>query len=651
MSEAIVKFSIQRFKSLLLEENSILSGLENQIQNLINILDEIGGLYSIEPMTEKHYKFESRWFRVMRDLVQSIEDYVDEFIILMSNSCTSDQIARVDLGRIALEKLKEDLVLLMNRMSEHKNEKADVKVEEEDLMDSSSQADEGEVPLIPPPINYYHINIPYYLRSCVMYCAIFTENYGVSKGKLVRLLVAEGLIQEQTRVIMEDVAEEYINTLVDFGVLDVDDNKLKVNENIRPFFLKMIEQFFTSCTSSDSNIHPTTRHLSIHSDAKNIPTNLSNLPIHSLFMFGIESLFDAELDCLKAAFHGKKFLRVLDLECVHIQTIPDEVGDLIHLRYLSLNKSNIDELPEIVSNLGNLQTLNVKWSKFEALPSGILNLVQLRHIKMLKHWGVAGVIVPAGIGGLRNLQTLTGLYAGDGIALELGKLTQLRKLGIMDFTENLVNEVCFSIMKMEGLLSLSPEAKSSYHENKLPSIEPFTPPPLLQKLRLEGTLERLPSWFSLIGNLKKLRLGFSRLPEDSALVLKLLPNLNHLTLWHAHDSKQMAKEFCVAGGFSKLEVIVFASFVLEEWTELEEGALPNLKHLHMHTCLKLRMLPEGLPHVTTIRKLTLIPLLDDHAERLKLETGEESYKIQHIPVIDVITTSMVQEAVNADTAE
>ncbi|PIA29273.1 hypothetical protein AQUCO_06100053v1 [Aquilegia coerulea] len=326
-------------------------------------------------------------------------------------------------------------------------------------------------------------------------------------------------------------------------------------------------------------------------------------------------------------------------------------GDLIHLRYLSLNKSNIDELPEIVSNLRNLQTLNVKWSKFQALPSGILNLVQLRHIKMLKHWGVAGVIVPAGIGGLKNLQTLTGLYAGDGIASELGKLTQLRKLGIMDFTENLVNEVCLSIMKMKGLTSLSLQAKSCYPEATLPSIEQFTPPPLLQKLCLEGTLEKLPSWFSLMGNLNKLRLGFFRLPEDPALVLQFLPNLKHLTLWHAHDSKQMGKEFCSAGRFPKLEVLVFASFVLEEWTELEEGALPSLKHLHMHSCLKLRMLPEGLQHVTTLRKLTLIPLLDDHAERLKPDRGEESYKIQHIPEIEVMTTSMVQEEFIARTDE
>ncbi|PIA29328.1 hypothetical protein AQUCO_06100089v1 [Aquilegia coerulea] len=660
MSEAIVKFSIQKLNSLVLQESLVLSGLEDQIQSLITILDVIGGVYSIDFVTEEHYKFESRWFCRLKNIIQNMEDCIDEFIIQMENQSGSDhQTSLIDICRNELEKLKESLVELMNRMSQHKKEK-EVKIEDPDTKESSSQAgeaetDETEAPTSPTPIKYYHISIPYYLRSCLMYCAIVPKEYGIAKGRLVRLLVAEGLILEKPGEIPEDIAEEYIKTLVGFGVLVADGTSttFKVNEGLLEFLLGMMEQedFIASCTSSDTNISPTTRRLSIHSDAKNIPTNLSSLPIQSLFLFGIGSLSDTEFDCLRPVFHGKKFLRVLDLERVHIKTLPDEVGDLIHLRYLNLNQANLNALPESINNLRNLQSLDVRFNNLKALSSGALNLVKLRHLQMLKHIGVAGVHLPAGIGSLKDLQTLTGIYAGGGIALELGQLTQLRKLGIMDLTEDDVNDVCESVMKMEGLISLSLEAKSSYPVKTLPSIEPFTPPPLLQKLHLEGTLSTLPNWFPLLENLNELRLGFTHLPEDPALVLQFLPNLKHLTLWHAHDAKTMGKEFCGVGGFPKLEVLVIASRVLEEWTELEEGAFPSLKYLHIRNCLKLRMLPEGLQHLTKVQELKLLPLHDELEERLKPDGGVEHYKIKNIPSINYITNSMVQQIAGARPAE
>ena len=56
-----------------------------------------------------------------------------------------------------------------------------------------------------------------------MYCCIFPENYGIAKGRLIRLLVAEGLTKENAGQIVEDVAEDNINDLVSQGMLLVDD--------------------------------------------------------------------------------------------------------------------------------------------------------------------------------------------------------------------------------------------------------------------------------------------------------------------------------------------------------------------------------------------------------------------------------------------
>ncbi|KAL5724927.1 hypothetical protein ACHQM5_008129 [Ranunculus cassubicifolius] len=650
MAESLVKFSKQRLQSLIRQESPILSGLDDQLQGLISILDEVIGFYdSIERMTEKYHKFETQWSLKLRVLVYSMEDCIDQFLIQMENPTVSGRNSLIDPCKTELEELKQGLLDIVNSMSVDLKGKA-VNDESQVEKENTSEAGETEASSSPAPApgKCYYIDLPYYLRSCLLYCGIFPENYAIPKERLVRMLVAEGLVQEKPGELAEDIARENIQALVGHRLLHVvDGTTLKVSNQILELMVGMLAQdsFIVPCTSSNTIVPPTTRRISIHSDAQNIPSDSSSLPVQSLFLFGIKSLSEDGVNRLTPFIQGNKLLRVLDLEGVNIETLPDEIGDLIHLRYLSLKKSNVSSLPETVSKLRNLQTLDVRWTRLVALSTAILNLQELRHLLMFKPSSPSGVIVPLGVGSSKNLQSFTGLYAGDGVAAEIGKLTQIRKLGIKDLTEEDVNEVCASIMKMKGLLSLSIDAKFTYPDTILPPIEPFSPPTLLQKLRLEGRLQQLPSWFSLMENLQKLRLGFSRLSEDPALVLQFLPNLKHLTLWHAYNGKIIGKEFCGVGGFPKLEVLVICSHVLEEWTELEQGALPCLKQLNMHNCLSLRMLPEGLQHLNKLRELKLMPLLDEHEEKLKPEGGEENYKIRQIPMVSFMTTSMVREHV------
>ncbi|KAK3228056.1 hypothetical protein Dsin_007918 [Dipteronia sinensis] len=116
---------------------------------------------------------------------------------------------------------------------------------------------------------------------------------------------------------------------------------------------------------------------------------------------------------------------------------------------------------------------------------------------------------------------------------------------------------------MQNLLSLSLEAKYALNWETLVLVVSFSPPPVRRKLRLEGILEKIPNWFSSMESLTNLRLGFSHLSENQALVLQLLHNLKILTLWHAYGAKQLGKEFCRIGGFPKLEDLTIASFDLQ----------------------------------------------------------------------------------------
>ena len=620
-AEALAKFLAQRLDYLLSEETEKFSGLSGQILRLKRKLVEIGCF--LETMDPSRYGNESvrQWTRELRDTIYDGEDLVDEFLIRANFSDESEKALLIICCGSDLESIQVRLTQILDQKP---------------LCDSSagyrksfsSFVDPGEESAL---LLSKYINLPYYLRSCLMYCCVFPVKCGLSKGKLTRIWMAEGIIQEKPAgEILEDVAEGYIEELVSLGMLETDQLgcsriEFQVPNSLRRFLVDemMEENFMIACSDSEPVIPATVRHVSIHNCRRNdaIP-NLKDLPIRSLFVVGVRYWEHQTF-----TFYGLKYLRVLNLEyMMKMVKLPGEIGDLIHLRFLGLKNSRFRELPDnMISNLRSLQTLDARGCSISSLSDGLLNCPQLRHLL------ISQCELPMGIGRLKNLQSVKGVIStgnGGSISRELGSLNQLRKLEVV-LNGGDEYDVYTYIMNMSSLLSLTLSC-SDFREHLLNTWEPFSPPPLLRKLKLEGPLVSLPDWLSSTENLTKLRLGFSRLSENPNTVIQFLPNLKHLTLWQAYNAKRIGKEFCPAGGFGKLEVLVVASDNLVEWTEIEKGALPSLKYLHFHCCSRLMLLPEGLQYVTTLQKLASFPLHGDLARRLNPEGGIDYYKIKHI---------------------
>ncbi|KAF6148805.1 hypothetical protein GIB67_038138, partial [Kingdonia uniflora] len=117
----------------------------------------------------------------------------------------------------------------------------------------------------------------------------------------------------------------------------------------------------------------------------------------------------------------------LDLSRIAIETLPNELGSLIHLRYLDLSYTNLVELPETVCNLRNLQRLRLnRCEKLRRLPEGLKKLVNLRHLELDCTWALE--CLPNGLQGLRDLQTLSKfVMSEEGCQLrELSNLNNLR---------------------------------------------------------------------------------------------------------------------------------------------------------------------------------------------------------------------------------
>ncbi|KAG6764720.1 hypothetical protein POTOM_032203 [Populus tomentosa] len=278
-----------------------------------------------------------------------------------------------------------------------------------------------------------YAKLPDYLRSCLDYSSIVTNRYPVEIGKLVRLLLAEGLIQDKPGDIMEDVAANVVKELIDLGMLqEVDDGtKVKVPASyLQSSIVKLEKQDFVSKTANSPV------RLAIRDDGRDIFPHREGRLVRSLFIITAERRHASfgSTGCLSRAYMrnvcGMRFLLVLDLDG-KIAYLPEEVGDLIHLRYLGLANSDLDELPRTLGNLQKLQTLDIRMcGNLSKLPIEVLHIQQLRHLLMSKSIDDCEIRVPEGIGKMVNLHTLSGIYGGDGIARELSALTQIKDLGV-----------------------------------------------------------------------------------------------------------------------------------------------------------------------------------------------------------------------------
>ncbi|KAF5190511.1 disease resistance protein RPM1-like [Thalictrum thalictroides] len=127
-------------------------------------------------------------------------------------------------------------------------------------------------------------------------------------------------------------------------------------------------------------------------------------------------------------FSSFRLLRVLDLQDAGLEEFPSQIVSLLYLRYLSLRRdARITSLPNLVGDLVHLETLDLEYTKLRELPVGILKLRRVCHLLIEKFYThYSGVKLPMGIDNFINLEKLAVVDADmeeSGLLVEeLGKL-------------------------------------------------------------------------------------------------------------------------------------------------------------------------------------------------------------------------------------
>ncbi|KAJ6327080.1 hypothetical protein OIU78_014042 [Salix suchowensis] len=385
----------------------------------------------------------------------------------------------------------------------------------------------------------------------------------------------------------------------------------RVHDLLREIMItKAKDQDFVAIAKEDGMMWPEkVRRVSIHKAMPSIPRRHVASRLRSVLIFwGAHSDSPAP----NLSFGHLRFLNVLDLEGAPLKEFPGKVFSLFLLKYLSLRNTSVNSIPSSISKLLNLETLDLKHTQISELPVGILKLRKLRHLLVYRYeidsddriHTKYGFEPPTQIGNLQSMQKLCFVEAnqGDDLLLELGRMNQLRRLGIVKFRKEHGKALCSSVTKLTELRALSITAITDSEFIDLGSV--------------------------------KLVLKWSQLSEDPLLSLQHLPNLVHLELVQVYNGEMICFQ---ANGFQRLKFLGINKLESLKVITVEQGAMPCLEKLIVQSCKELKRLPSGIEHLATLKVLEFFNMPKELIMTLQPNEEQGDYlKVAHVP--DVYST-------------
>ncbi|KAF8029540.1 hypothetical protein BT93_E2069 [Corymbia citriodora subsp. variegata] len=477
----------------------------------------------------------------------------------------------------------------------------------------------GEHPTLDDVMHLSFDELPYMMKPCVLYMALFPRESEVPTRRLFRLWAAEGLVQMQS-------AEDCFWELESRNLIRVVKRKpdgrarsYRMPAFIHKFFCWKAEELRLLqvqcspdcvCDSDEQSPHCPQK------QAQNTVTGHYGRKVRCLQSFALFDTRKLETQAkeigalLKSPILDKclVLLRVLDLEGVYKPVLPKTFGNkLPNLRYLGLRWTALDLIPESVGNLFFLETLDLKHTDITKLSSSIWNAKNLRHLylseasidKSSHHQISSGKYLNT------KLETLWGLFietADSPMLHVLEQLQSLKKLGVT-CRPRAAEKVRECASKLKGLESLRLRSRDLFGQAASLDLSNTTGAESLSKLYLLGSLRPVQDLSSILReNLKVLTLSMSELKEDPMPDLGRLKDLTILRLLarsYTGEDLLIKKE-----GFQNLRVLKLWMLENLGTFKVEEGGMVELEELEIRQCQMLRSVA-GLYPIDSLKSVRL----------------------------------------------
>ncbi|KAL2482260.1 putative disease resistance protein RDL6 [Forsythia ovata] len=422
-------------------------------------------------------------------------------------------------------------------------------------------------------LSYKHL--PSHLKWCFLYMGIFPEDYNIHVSKLVKLWVAEGIIEPVQSKSLEDVAEEYFLDLVERNLIlnheKRSNGKIKtcrIHDLVRDLCMREAqkEKFYLVTNRSLCGIQQgsSTHRVSIRRNTNTHDHKLLSSPqVQSLLNF------DWEVPSLEMSnmLHQQGRLE-----------FPNEVAEWVDLRYLDCMSMH---LPSWIAKLQNLQTIILRRDMRPLyLSLDIWKMPQLRHVQLeyviLPDPSSVGTEGERSVFVLENLQTLSIVMNFRCTKEVIKRIPNIKKLGIHYKDEDMGGEYYYlnnlvHLRKLESLKLINFGFSFSRNLSYPTSLKKFT--------LVEGSLSR--EAMSIVGSLPNLQ------------VLKL----RRIAFFH--------REWITnAGEFLQLKYLQLENISLDHW-RVDGTHFPNLECLVLEDCDDFGQIPDEIREIPTLRSIEL----------------------------------------------
>ncbi|GLU07675.1 hypothetical protein SLE2022_246230 [Rubroshorea leprosula] len=412
---------IETFKHGAPGSRILLTTRKDMVTNMMNIR-----VFQLEALSDEHC-----WmvFSQSASCGMGVEEFrnLEDIGRRISKKCKGLPLAAKTLGRLLSDKLSRE--------------------EWEDILYSEIWEIEIARQEIFDPLLLSYDGLPWQLRECFKYCAIFPKDFLYNEETIIYHWMAQGYLGWDNSEDLELKGREYISYLAacsffqDFR-MDKDGLKStwKMHDIVHDFarFLMINNGIVIEVMNPGGNSRidlssTKARYLTaLIAEGCCLPTSIYGAEkLHSIVIISGENAITNE--AVQIIFNQAKRLRLVDFGCHNalVGTIPKEIGNLIHLRHINLSGSTIKGLPRSSCDLHNLQYLNLNNCKsLENLPDEIGNLINLIYLGTLHCYKLA--CYPKSARRLTNLRQLCGIVLradrNDAKEFALGDLENLNCL-------------------------------------------------------------------------------------------------------------------------------------------------------------------------------------------------------------------------------